>query len=119
MRTYTITRTVYSFDELTPEAQNNAVEKLWDLNVDYDWWENVYEDAANIGLGITGFDLNRGRHAEGKFLKAPHVVAAEIIESHGPTCQTRQSAIEYQARYMQSLIENEDPDWGSRYNRYR
>lgn len=51
----TITTTVYSFSELSQEAQEKAIEKLYDINVDTDsWYEFVYEDAKECGklLGI-------------------------------------------------------------------
>ena len=61
MRTYTTEHTVYKFDELDESTKQAAIEKLWDINVDYEWWEFTYEDAANIGLKITEFDLDRHR----------------------------------------------------------
>ena len=45
MRTITTVKTVYSFDELGEDAQEKAIENLYDLNIDYDWWEFVFEDA--------------------------------------------------------------------------
>lgn len=41
MRTATDTRTLYALGELSPEAQDRAIEALWDCNVDYSgWWED-------------------------------------------------------------------------------
>ena len=35
----------YSFEELSPEAQKNALEELWDINIEYsDWHEPIIED---------------------------------------------------------------------------
>lgn len=31
--------TVYSFEELSEAAKEHAIEKLSDINVDYDWWD--------------------------------------------------------------------------------
>lgn len=42
MKTKTIT--LYSFDELSDKAKQKAIENLYDLNVDYEWWENTYDD---------------------------------------------------------------------------
>lgn len=36
---------VFKFDELTEEAKQSAIENLYDINVDYEWWEYTYEDA--------------------------------------------------------------------------
>ena len=66
MKTHTIN--TYSFNELSEEAQQKAIENLSDINVNFDWWNFTYEDAKNIGLKITSFDLDRRRHAKGQFL---------------------------------------------------
>ena len=55
MRVETTTRNIYTWDELNEKQQEKAIEKLWDLNVDYDWWDGVYEDASSVGLTISGF----------------------------------------------------------------
>lgn len=66
MRTETTTRTLYTFAELSDDAQQHAIEELWDVNVDYDWWDCSYETIKKAGecLGIactvSGFDLDRG-----------------------------------------------------------
>lgn len=60
---------LYSFDELTPEAQNKAIENLSNINTDYDWWDSTYEDFARLAsyLGVsvdlkkTWFTLNYGQ----------------------------------------------------------
>ena len=39
MRIETTTKELYNFDELSDEAQDKAVEKLADINVDDEWWE--------------------------------------------------------------------------------
>lgn len=66
MRTETTTRTLYTFDELDEQAQDTALQKLWDLNVDSEWWDVVSEDINEFGkasgLGCTyggEFDLDR------------------------------------------------------------
>lgn len=46
--------TVYKFDELSDTAKERAREWYREGALDYDWWDFVYEDAANIAdrLGI-------------------------------------------------------------------
>ncbi len=63
----TVETEVFKFNELTEEAQQAATEKLYDLNVDYDWWNSVYEDALQVGLKLTGFNIDRGQSIEGEF----------------------------------------------------
>jgi hypothetical protein len=44
----TIRTKVYKFDELKPDAQNKVVELLRDINTDYQWWDETYEDFFRI-----------------------------------------------------------------------
>lgn len=57
MRTETITKEIYSFDELSPEAKEKAIEKIRNDEgyLDYGWWEFVYEDWVEK-LAEHGFD---------------------------------------------------------------
>lgn len=51
--------TVYKFDELTDEAKQKAIEKLYDINVDHDgWYEFIFEDAKEIGK-LIGIDIDK------------------------------------------------------------
>lgn len=58
---------VYAFDELSDEAKDKAINKLYDINVGYEWWDSIYEDARNIGLEIESFDIDRGSFVKGHF----------------------------------------------------
>jgi hypothetical protein len=91
MKTITKTYNVYKFDELTEEAKQKAIEKLRDINVDYEWWEYDYEDANIAGLQITSFNLDRNRHAKGEFIENACKCAQAIIENHGKDCETYQT----------------------------
>jgi len=59
---------VYQFDELSEKAKEEALQKLRDINVDYDWWEPYYEgfreELRKIGIEAEdfGFDLGRGAY---------------------------------------------------------
>lgn len=39
MRKDTVTTTVYEFKELSDDVQEKVIENLWDINVDYEWWD--------------------------------------------------------------------------------
>lgn len=92
MKTITKTYKVYSFDELSEEAKEKAILKLYDINVDFDWWEGMYEDAKNIGLKIESFDLDRNRHATGNFILSACEVAQNILNNYGENCETHKTA---------------------------
>ena len=83
---------LYKFSELSEEAKEKAINKLYDLNVDYEWWDSVYDDAKNIGLKITAFDLDRNRNAEGEFILSANEVAQNILNEHGEHCETYKTA---------------------------
>lgn len=111
MRKVTKEYNVYKFNELSDEAKEKALEKLYDLNVDYEWWESTYEDAKNIGLEITSFDLDRNRHAKGHLTESLHDVILAIIRDHGKDCDTFKLAKEYEAKFVfneDNELENED-----------
>lgn len=39
MKTITTTKTVYKYDELPEESKEKVLEKHYDINVDYEWWD--------------------------------------------------------------------------------
>ena len=88
----TIETNVYQFSELSEEMQEKAISNLYDINVSFDWWQSTYEDASNIGLKITSFDLDRRRHAEGELNLSANEVAANIFKNHGEDCETYKTA---------------------------
>lgn len=96
---------VYKFDELTEEAKQKAIENLYDINVDYEWWDLTYDDAANIGLKITGFDLDRASYVEGEFMDTALETAQAIIKEHGEQCETFKTAQDYMIEYNRLLAE--------------
>lgn len=91
----TIETTVYNFNELSDEAKQKAIEKLYDLNVSYDWWEFIYDDAEQIGCKISGFDIDRGSYCNLNFIDSPEEVANQILENHGETCETYKTAKQF------------------------
>lgn len=113
----TLTKTVYSFNELSEEAQQKAIENLSNINLDYAWFEHVYYEANVIGLKITSFDLDRNKHANGEFLISASEVAANIISQHGETCETyktAQSFLEYFNPVFASYMDENSEDYESR-----
>ena len=91
----TIETKVYEFDELTEEQKEKTTEKLWDVNVNYEWWESVYDDAERIGLKISEFDIGRGSYCKGRFMRSAEEVAGAILADHGPDCETVETANQY------------------------
>ena len=48
---------LYQFDELSDKAKETAIKKLYGINIDYGWWEFVYEDVKEIGK-LMGIDIS-------------------------------------------------------------
>jgi hypothetical protein len=63
-----ITKTInlYSFDELSTEAQNKAIENLSDINVDHEWWDFVYTDFITIAEYF-GIEIEKNRNSTQMF----------------------------------------------------
>lgn len=104
----------YTFDELSDDAKKRAISKLSDINVDYDWWESTYEDAAQIGLKIKGFGLYRRRSAIGEFTITAAEVMANIFANHGEKCETYKTAKAFEAEW-QPLFDDYMDDLSDKY----
>lgn len=102
------------FKKLSHAAKQRAIEKLCDLNVDCDWWDCTYEDAASIGLEITGFDLGGAQDTDGKFIGSLRGSIQTILADHGESCDTYKVALEFKTKFQvvratERIMGN--PDW--------
>jgi hypothetical protein len=98
MRTITTHTDAYKFEELTDEAKEKAIANLYDINVDFDWWDCIYDDAKTIGCKIKEFDIDRGSYCK-LVCDDAHETARLIVENHGKTCDTYKLADEYLKDY--------------------
>lgn len=96
MRKATVTTKIYLFDELSDEVKETVVKKLWELNINCEWWDSTYEDAATIGLKITEFEIARSAFCRGDWTEEAKNTARLILENHGKTCETYKDAVEFQ-----------------------
>lgn len=67
MRTETTTRTLYQFGELSDDAKQHALEKLWGIKINHDWWEFIIDTIQTagdcMGIACTVSDFYLGRDA--------------------------------------------------------
>jgi len=88
---------VYQYAELSDSAKEKAQQWYASASSHDLWWEQVYEDAENVGIKITAFDCGRGNHIEGK-LENGIIHCCELIMNgeyrHGETCDTYKLAAE-------------------------
>jgi len=96
----TITLELYPFNELAENIQKKVLDEFRYSDTEDNWWKQDYEDAEQIGLKITGFDLDHRGTISGEFTSHPVDVAKAIIENHGETCDTYETA-----KYFQACIE--------------
>lgn len=96
MRTETKTRELFTFDELGEQAKEKALDAMRYMNTDAgsDWWDGTYEDAANVGIKITGFDLGRAQECDGR-IEDTEETARQIMKEHGEHCETYKTAAAY------------------------
>jgi len=83
---------VYKYDELAEEAKEKAVEKLYDINVQFDWWDCLEEDANTAGLKLISFDRH---NCEMELTEDACFTAHKIKEEHGAMCETHQTAVNF------------------------
>ena len=86
--------TVYKFDELPEEVKEKVIEKYYDINIYPEWWQWAYEDAKNIGLKVTEFDLYHGT-ISGKLTMDIRESIKKIWEDHGKECEAYKTACQY------------------------
>lgn len=99
---------VYTFDELSEKAQEKALGLMYDINTDYDWWQCTYEDAENVGLKITGFDIERGNYCNIEAIEDCEAIANEVIKEHGDITDTYKTAAAYLAELEKIDVETDE-----------
>jgi len=92
MKTITREYKVYKFNELSESAQDKAIENLYDINIDYEWWDFIYDEANQLGFRIKSFD---DYSIEIDIIENCEVIARNIIKNHGESCSTYIEATAY------------------------
>jgi len=89
-----VTVTLYQFNELSARAKEKARDWFREASSGDEWWENVYEDAKQIGLSITKFDLQVDK-IKGKFTMPAERAAHVITMEHGKDTDTHKLATDF------------------------
>jgi len=90
-----IEQMVYTYEELSDKAKEKVLDKHYYHNVDYDWWDAVYDDAEMVGIKIEGFDTDRGAYCKIRFMGGAEETAHKIVDEHGDMCETYKTAKAY------------------------
>ena len=110
MRTATIN--YYKFDELSDRAKDTARDWWRQGALDYGWWESVYEDAAQVGVKITGFDTGGRSEITGDFTGTPEETAHKILAEHGEGTDTAAEARHYLKTVAEFMATAEKDEYG-------
>ncbi len=96
-----ITITAYTFDELSDKAKDKAREWMRRcVGEDYGWADFIESDAAEVGLKITGWNLDQGAYCKLEAAFTPNRVSELILEHHGEGCDTRKAAEDYRTSLL-------------------
>lgn len=90
-----ITTTVYTYAELPTEVAKQRARNWWDKG-NHDWYESVYEDAAQAGIKIKQFDLYCKKISL-ELINGDTTTAEYIFENHGKDCETYKAAQKWDA----------------------
>jgi hypothetical protein len=99
----TIRTKVYQFNELNDNAKEKAIEWFKNSFDDSFAWDDIKEDAAQIGLKLITLDDRRKN--EGEFILSANEVAQNIFNNHGQHCETYKTA--------QNFMEEWQPVFGN------
>jgi len=117
MRIDTVKTEVFKFNELDDNGKYHCLSVLHDINIHYDWWNNVYEDAKNIGLEIESFN---DYECTGNFAHGQSETCAHSIETeHGEVCETYATAKDYlksRDEAVDTAPRDEDGEFESEYD---
>lgn len=102
----TIKINLYKFEELSKEGREKAIENNYDFNVTHDWWQFTYEDAENVFLKISGFDIYR-KSIDADFKYNAKDTAEEILKNHGEKTETYILAKNFLEEYLEAEEEEE------------
>lgn len=81
-----------TYEQLTDEQKEKVLQNYYDINVDSSfWYEHILDEAKELGLKISGFDIDRSSIDYG-FIKEAVSVAQAILKEYGETCDTYKTA---------------------------
>jgi len=95
----TIKVKILTFNELSEQAKEKARDWWRNGGLDYEWWDFIYEDAKNIGIEITSFDLYR-KEIDGKMILSAAEIAQNILNQHGEYCHTYKTATNFMEQWQ-------------------
>lgn len=81
MKTQTVN--TFLFSELSEDAKKYALNKYSEMAISDYWYEDTYHQAKELGITISGFDLDRGQSIDADFIYDEIEVADAIMDFYG------------------------------------
>ena len=103
----TRTYKVYRFSELSEEGKQKALDHWRGTGYETFAWENIKEDAQNVGLILRG--THRGI-MDGDFDISAQDTLKRILKEHGKMCETYKTAKRYEKTVLHGPEETADDD---------
>lgn len=104
----TIEIQLFKFDELPDNAKEKALREYYHWNVNFDWWDSIYEDAKNVGIKITSFDIDRGNYCKIEFKYDAESICQRILMEHREGCETYKIALKFLWDYCELIKKYSD-----------
>ena len=98
----------YKYDELPDSAKAAARNWYQKYALEYEWWDYIYSDAAQVGLKITSFNLDK-LDLRGHLTMPIADSISAILGTHGEACNTHRLATQFRTD-LHGLARN-SPDY--------
>ena len=110
MRKVIEVKTIYTWETATDEIRDKILDKQWNINIDHEWWDFIYDELSELGLECREFDIDRGSYCKLEFKSSACEIAQNILNNHGESCETWQTANSFMQKWQPVYNEYLDPD---------
>ena len=90
---------IYRFSELSEEAKEKAIQNMYDINISFDWWDYIYEEAESLGFKIEGFNLGRGAYISISPVLHIYDIAKNVLNICDEDCEFHNVTKKFLAKY--------------------
>lgn len=77
----TVTIKLYKFEELSETAQQKALERYYDININHEWWDWLLAKFESYGLRVSEFDTYR-RSIDGELTDSLIFTCEQILSNY-------------------------------------
>lgn len=104
----TIQINIYSFNELSEQIKEKVINDNCEINVDYNWWQFVENDANQNGLKINSFDIDRGNYCDLEFMYSSYEALNLILKNCGKNTDIYRFANEFKNDFNKLVTKYSD-----------